>query len=256
MEGFVRLEKKNRHLVILSIERPRAYNALSRQVVDELDAALEEVSSMSEVRVLVIKSSKNFASGADIREMADCGPKEAEKFSFSSTFDKLARLPLPTIAAIEGYALGGGLELALACDMRIASADAKLGFPEITLGIMPGAGGTVRLPRIVGEAKAKELIFLGEPITAGTAMDIGLVNQVVSPERFDEVVEAWAECLSTRSKTALAAAKKTIDECRWEEDEERAVAVERRNWAALFQGSDQKEGMRAFLEKRPPRFND
>ena len=158
MGSFVRLEVKER-IAYLSLERPKAYNALSRQVVDELDEALEEIASCGSISVLVIRSRKNFASGADIREMADLTQAEAEKFSFSPTFDKLAEIPIPTVAAIEGYALGGGLELALACDLRIASEDAVLGLPEITLGIMPGAGGTVRLPRIVGEAKAKELIY-------------------------------------------------------------------------------------------------
>ena len=135
MSGF---EVKER-IAYLSLERPKAYNALSRQAVDELDEALEEIASCGSISVLVIRSRKNFASGADIREMADLTQAEAEKFSFSPTFDKLAEIPIPTVAAIEGYALGGGLELALACDLRIASEDAVLGLPEITLGIMPGS---------------------------------------------------------------------------------------------------------------------
>ena len=208
MGSFVRLEVKER-IAYLSLERPKAYNALSRQAVDELDEALEEIASCGSISVLVIRSRKNFASGADIREMADLTQAEAEKFSFSPTFDKLAEIPIPTVAAIEGYALGGGLELALACDLRIASEDAVLGLPEITLGIMPGAGGTVRLPRIIGEAKAKELIYMGEKITAREAGNIGLVNSVVSPDSFEEAVETLAGKLSARSGSALRAAKRS-----------------------------------------------
>lgn len=253
MGSFVRLEVKER-IAYLSLERPKAYNALSRQAVDELDEALEEIASCGSISVLVIRSRKNFASGADIREMADLTQAEAEKFSFSPTFDKLAEIPIPTVAAIEGYALGGGLELALACDLRIASEDAVLGLPEITLGIMPGAGGTVRLPRIVGEAKAKELIYMGEKITAREAGNIGLVNRVVSPDSFEEAVETLAGKLSAGSGSALRAAKRSIDGSLQEPDLRRASGNERQNWSALFDTYDQKEGMHAFIEKRRPEF--
>lgn len=253
MGRFIRLEIRE-HIAWLSIDRPEAYNALSRQVVDELDTALDSAAADSDVKVLVIKSRKNFASGADIREMADLTPGEALKFSFGGTFDKLARMKIPTVAAIEGYALGGGMELALACDYRIACADAKMGFPEITLGIMPGAGGTFRLPQLVGEAKAKELIYLGNQITAKEALDIGLVNRVESQDCFCGAVEKLAECLSAKSGAALKAAKQTIEENLREPDPGKASDRERRNWAALFEGPDQKEGMKAFLEKRAPRF--
>ncbi|MFR3115886.1 MAG: acetyl-CoA C-acyltransferase [[Clostridium] symbiosum] len=251
MGSFVRLEVKER-IAYLSLERPKAYNALSRQVVDELDEALEEIASCGSISVLVIRSRKNFASGADIREMADLTQAEAEKFSFSPTFDKLAEIPIPTVAAIEGYALGGGLELALACDLRIASEDAVLGLPEITLGIMPGAGGTVRLPRIIGEAKAKELIYMGEKITAREAGNIGLVNSVVSPDSFEEAVETLAGKLSARSGSALRAAKRSIDGSLQEPDRRRASGNERQNWSALFGTYDQRRGC-THLSKRGDR---
>ena len=253
MGRFIRLEIR-KHIAWLSIDRPEAYNALSRQVVDELDTALDHVAADRDIKVLVIKSRKNFASGADIREMADLTPGEALNFSFGSTFDKLARMRIPTVAAIEGFALGGGMELALACDFRIACADARLGFPEITLGIMPGAGGTFRLPQLIGEAKAKELIYLGKQITAKEALDIGLVNRVENRDCFCDSVEKLAECLSAKSSAALAAAKQTIEENLREPDFGRASDRERRNWSALFEGPDQKEGMEAFLEKRKPKF--
>lgn len=256
MSNFVRLQIKNKHIAYLSIERAEAYNALSRQVADELDKAFDAVAGNTAVRVLVIKSSKNFASGADIGEMAALNAKEAASYSFGGTFQKLADLSIPTLAAIEGYALGGGLELALACDLRIAAEDAKLGFPEITLGIMPGAGGTFRLPRLVGEAKAKELIFLGKKITAGQALDMGLVNMVVSGSRFEETVDALAQCLSFRSVPALAAAKKAVEEGSGKGEPDKLWKKERERWAALFDGADQKEGMRAFLEKRIPSYEE
>lgn len=255
MERFTRLEIRN-HIAWLSIERPEAYNALSRQVVDELDTAIDNAAANRDIKVLVIKSRKNFASGADIREMADLNPGEAENFSFGSTFDKLARMKIPTVAAIEGYALGGGMELALACDFRIACTDARMGFPEITLGIMPGAGGTFRLPGLIGEAKAKELIYLGRQITAKEALETGLVNWVEAPDCFCEAVEKLAGYLSAKSGTALTAAKQTIEENLREPDPGKASDRERRNWAALFGGPDQKEGMTAFLEKRTPEFRN
>ena len=174
--------KKSGHTGVLQITRPQALNALSREIVDEMAWILEKVQEDRDIRVLVIYNEKNFAAGADIKGMIGCGREEARAFVFAPVFQKLADLPIPTIAAIEGYALGGGMELALACDIRIAAEDAKLGFPEINLGIMPGAGGTIRAPRLIGEAKAKEMIFTGSSIDARTALAIGLVNRVVPPD--------------------------------------------------------------------------
>ena len=154
----------------LEICREKVLNALSRQVVDELDAHLERLAHEKQVKVLLVWSRDNFAAGADITQMVHCSPQQAWEFSFSDTYDKLDKLPIPTIAVIEGYALGGGLELALACDMRIAAEDARMGLPEITLGIMPGAGGTVRLPALVGRNKAMEMICMGRPVKAHEAL--------------------------------------------------------------------------------------
>ncbi len=168
---------KEDHIAILSVNRPEALNALSREIVDEMDEKIEEIKKDSEIRCLIFYSEKNFAAGADIKAMAVCDEEGAKAFGFSPTYDKIAELPIPTIAAIEGYALGGGMELALTADMRIAGKSAKMGFPEVTLGIFPGAGGTIRAPKLIGPAFAKELIFSGDAVDADRALTMGLVNR-------------------------------------------------------------------------------
>ena len=250
MEDLVLYEKVG-VVGVLKINRPKSFNALSREVVDQIDEKLEEIKADEEVRVLILTSDGNFAAGADIVAMVELGPEEASKFLFSETFNKLENLSIPTIAAICGYALGGGLELALTCDFRIASEDAKVGLPEITLGIMPGAGGTFRLPRIIGEAKAKEMIMLGGQIKADEALRIGLVTKVVPKEElFDEAMKL-AEKLATRPKLALKAAKKSINNGKANPG---AIDREADIWAGLFATEDQKEGMRAFVDKRKPNY--
>lgn len=246
--------KKSGGYGVLQILRPEALNALSREIVDEMDRLIGQIGADGDIRALVVYSEKNFAAGADIKGMVHCDEEGARAFSFTPTFNKLAALPIPTIAAIEGYALGGGLELALACDIRIAAENAKLGFPEINLGIMPGAGGTVRAPRLIGEAKAKELILTGASIDGRTAWEIGLVNQVVPPDALWETAEAMAQRLAKKSPIALAAAKETIEAGLRAESVEAGTAIEADRWAGLFGTEDQKEGMTAFIEKRKPVF--
>lgn len=239
---------------ILKIDRPESLNALSREIVDEIDAYVEEIKKDRTIKALIIHSEKNFAAGADIKRMVDCNETEAKKFAFSSTFNKIADLTIPTIAAIEGYALGGGLELALTCDLRIASMDAKFGFPEIKLGIMPGAGGIIRAPKIIGEAKAKELILLGETIDAKEALAIGLVNKVTEKGEVFQSAVGWAKKIEKLPPIALAMAKKTI-RCGLEEKSlDKAIAMEGENWSKLFSTEDQKEGMNAFMQKRKAIF--
>ena len=249
--GELVLYEKIGNIGVLKVNRPKALNALSREVVDEIDEVLEQIKADEEARALIVTGDGNFAAGADIVAMVELGPEEARKFLFSETFNKLENLEIPTIAAICGYALGGGLELALTCDFRIASEDAKVGLPEITLGIMPGAGGTVRLPRLIGEAKAKEMIMLGGPIKADEALRVGLVSKVVPKEElFDEAMKL-AEKLSQRPKLALKAAKESINNGRIDKN---AVAKEADIWSSLFATQDQKEGMRAFVDKRKPQY--
>jgi enoyl-CoA hydratase/carnithine racemase len=252
MVDSVRCEK-NGTVAILWIDRPERYNALSKGIVESIDRELDSIKNDKDIRVLIISGEKNFAAGADIAEMVEITPEEAKAFSFSGTFMKLENLEIPTIAAICGYALGGGLELALACDLRIASEDAKLGLPEINLGIMPGAGGTVRLPRLIGEAKAKELIFLGENLTASEAYQYGIVNRLVKTEELMAEALKLAEKLALKSPNALRNAKKSIMN-KDKHSSKEAFTNEAEIWSGLFESSDQKEGMRAFMEKRKPNY--
>ena len=240
------------HIGILKINRPKAFNALNRDVVEELEELIGSIQNNKTIAVLIIGSGAHFAAGADIKNMVDLNVEEAKEFSFSNTFSKLANLEIPTIAAIEGFALGGGLELALACDLRIASRTAKLGFPEINLGIMPGAGGTIRGPRIIGASRAKELILLGEMIEADQAEQIGLVNKVVQPEVLMDSAMEWAKKLCKKSPISLKVAKATIEAGLDQADINEAMKIEEKNWAELFSTEDQKEGMKAFIEKRAP----
>lgn len=239
---------------LLKLNRPEALNALSRPLIRELDDCLSRIQQKGETRALILYGETNFAAGADIKAMAECTEAEARDFSFSPVFNKLAALAIPTIAAIEGYALGGGLELALACDLRIAAEDCKLGFPEINLGIMPGAGGTIRAPRLIGPALAKELIMTGSTLDAQRALSIGLVNRIVPRERVYEEALKLARGLAEKAPLAMAAAKRTINAGLEETDPVSAVNIEGENWAQLFNTWDQKEGMRAFIEKRKPNY--
>ncbi|MFA5638155.1 MAG: enoyl-CoA hydratase-related protein [Anaerovoracaceae bacterium] len=248
--------KKEDGKAILSIDRPEALNALNRDLIDELDLAVESINADKDIKVLVIYSEKNFAAGADIKDMIDLNPEDAKSFAFSGTFNKIAGLTVPTIAVIEGYALGGGLELALACDLRIASEEAKLGFPETGLGIMPGAGGTARATRLLGESKAMELILLGSIIDGKEADRIGLVNKVSSAENLYSDALKWADRISHGALVALKTAKATIRAGLKEQDIEKAIEIEGMNWSDLFNTEDQKEGMKAFIEKRKPEYKD
>lgn len=244
--------KKEGGVALLRVERPKRLNALSQAVVSEIREALDEIEADPEIRVLLIHSENNFAAGADIQDMVECNEQEAEEFVFSPVFDRIAALPVPTIAAIEGYALGGGLELALACDIRFAAETAKMGFPEINLGIMPGAGGTVRAPKLIGASAAMELIFSGETIGARRALELGLVNRLEPEETLFEAAWKFAVRLSRKAPIALRTAKNTIREGIAMDSESAAVHNESKRWASLFNTEDQKEGMRAFLEKRTP----
>lgn len=241
------------NIAVMKINRPEVYNALNKKTVEEIDSAIEKINQDTNIKVLIIASDRNFAAGADIKQMQNCNVEEAKEFSFSSTFDKIVALSIPTIAAIDGYALGGGLELALTCDFRIAADTAKMGFPEINLGIMPGAGGTVRATKLIGESKAKELIFLGENIKADQAERLGLVNMVVSKENLMDAAMKFAEKLSRKALIALKSAKESINNS-VENNVKNALNYEAYLWAELFSTKDQKEGMKAFLEKRKPNY--
>lgn len=245
---------KDNGIAILSINRPEGLNALSREIVDEIGEAVETVKADSEIQVLILHSEKNFAAGADIKKMCDCTEEEAAKFIFTDTFNKIDELEIPTIAAIEGYALGGGLELALTCDLRISAVGAKMGFPETGLGIMPGAGGTVRTPQLVGKSKSLELIMMGTVISAQEAHRIGLINSVVEEGCSKDEAVKWAQKIMKKGPVAVRTAKRTVKQAMKEPDSRKATAIEQNNWVKLFNTEDQKEGMKAFIEKRKPEY--
>ncbi|MEG1086381.1 MAG: enoyl-CoA hydratase-related protein [Anaerovoracaceae bacterium] len=246
--------KIEENIGVISVVRPEALNALSREIVDEIDQCIEEIVLNQNIRCLVFHSAKNFAAGADIKGMANCNEEEAKAFTFTPTYNKIANLEIPTIAAIEGYALGGGMELAMTADIRIAGESAKMGFPEVTLGIFPGAGGTIRVPRIVGEAFAKELIFTGDAVDATRAMEMGLVNRVVSDDMVYEEAMKLAKRIAKRGPVAIRMVKDVIKRGMEEKDVNKATEIEAEQWVKLFSTEDQKEGMKAFIEKRKPIF--
>ncbi|HWQ75872.1 MAG TPA: enoyl-CoA hydratase-related protein [Syntrophomonas sp.] len=238
-------------IAVVSLNRPKELNALNKPMILELDRAFETMTDDPRIKAVVITGEKNFAAGADIHYMLDLSPELAKGFSFRHTFNKIEDFPKPVFAAISGFALGGGLELALACDMRIASPNAKLGFPEINIGIFPGAGGTQRLPRLIGTARAKELIYTGNIITASKAEAYGLVNTIA-----DKPLEAAVEMagkLIIKAPVALKLAKQCIN-LAFNVDANIGFEYEAIAWASTFATHDQKEGMRAFVEKRAPQY--
>lgn len=244
----------NNHVAILTLNRPEVLNALNRTMVDEIDAAADLIARDRDIRVVVLTGAgKHFAAGADINDMAQMVPEEARAFAFSSTFNKVENLPQPVIAAVQGYALGAGFEMALAADIRLAGSSARFGLPEINLGIMPGAGGTQRLPRLIGSAQAKELIFLGHNIDATTALELGLVNRVVADEELLGEAVKMALKMAAKPPVAVTMAKRTVN-TGLNMDVKSGIEFEAVAWSDLFATEDQKEGMKAFLEKRKPEF--
>lgn len=238
----------------ITLNRPEVLNAFNKEMVYELDQAADFISTDQTVRaVVIIGKGDNFAAGADITSMVDLSPRQARQFSFKDTFNKVAQLEKPVIAAVAGYALGAGCELALASDLCIAADTAKFGLPEITLGIMPGAGGCARLPRLIGLPRAKELIFTGSPINAETALQYGLVNRVVVRDNLKEEAMKLASKIASRPPIAVQMSKKVINNG-INSDLKTAVEIEAIAWSDLFSTSDQKEGMQAFIEKRKPQF--
>jgi enoyl-CoA hydratase/carnithine racemase len=236
----------------IRLDRPKM-NAISFQVQGELRAAAAEATERDDVRAVVLYGGERvFAAGNDVKEMADLSYAEMVALSTSvqSAVTAVARIPKPVVAAITGYALGGGCELALAADVRFAADDAQLGQPEILLGIIPGAGGTQRLSRLVGPSRAKDLIFTGRFVKADEALAIGLVDRLYPKEQvYDEAV-AWASAFSTGAALALRAAKETIDRG-LEVDLDTGLEIERAQFAALFATADRTAGMRSFVEHGP-----
>ena len=251
MGEFVRLEVED-GVGTIRIDRPKM-NALDKQVQEEIRAAADEATERDDVRAVVIYGGERvFAAGADIKEMADMSYADMVKRSgaLQSAFTAVARIPKPVVAAVTGYALGGGCELALCADIRIAADNATLGQPEILLGIIPGAGGTQRLTRLVGPSKAKELIFSGRFVKADEALSIGLVDRLVpAADVYTEAV-AWAKQFTGAAALALRAAKESVDRG-LEVDLDTGLEIERQQFAALFATQDRATGMQSFIENGP-----
>ncbi len=251
MGEFVRLEVAD-GVGTLRLDRPKM-NALNVQVQEEIRAAAAEASERDDVKAVVVYGGeKVFAAGADIKEMADMSYVDMVRRSgaLQSAFTAVARIPKPVIAAVTGYALGGGCELALCADVRYAAEDAVLGQPEILLGVIPGAGGTQRLTRLVGASKAKDIIFTGRFVKADEALAIGLVDRVLPADQVYAEAHAWAARFSNAASYALRAAKESIDRG-VETDLETGLEIERQQFAALFATEDRDIGMRSFVEDGP-----
>jgi enoyl-CoA hydratase len=241
---------------IIKINRPEALNALNTETLQELSKAISDLNESDQVRVVIITGEgKAFVAGADIAEMKDMSREEAQAFSQKGqkVFDLIAKTEKPVIAGINGFALGGGCELALACDIRIASDKAKLGQPEVNLGVIPGFAGTQRLSRLVGVAKAKEMIFTGDMVDAQAAHSMGLVNQVVPGDQVMNVSMELANKIASKGPTAVKFSKKVIDEGIHRSLDD-GSALERNWFAECFASGEAKEGMTAFLEKRKPNW--
>lgn len=247
---------KKSGIATVVLNRPQALNALNGDLMAELDYLLDNIAVDEDVKAVIITGGERvFAVGADITTMAKANPVQALGLvgQFHQVMNKLENLPKPVIAAIAGMALGGGLELALACDLRLAAEGAKFALPEINLGIIPGAGGTQRLPRVIGVTKAKELIYLGDMIDAEVALQYGLLNRVVPLDMLLEEANRVAIKLTSKPGLALGAAKRVINNG-INSDINTGNMIERESFAALFATEDQKEGMQAFIEKRTPIF--
>ena len=241
---------------IVRLNRPQALNALNVALMEELLGAVEAFDADAGVGcILITGSDKAFAAGADIKEMADKTYIDIFRSDYTADYERLTRVRKPVIAAVAGFALGGGCELAMMCDFIIAADNAKFGQPEIKLGIIPGIGGTQRLTRAVGKAKAMDLILTGRMMDAAEAERSGLVARVVPAANLMEEAMKVAETISALSQPSLLAAKEAVNRS-FETSLAEGVRFERRVFHALFATKDRKEGMTAFIEKRPPRFTN
>ena len=248
----IKVEKK-KEIGIITIKRPEARNALNRKMIQELGDALTGLENDPQIRSIIITGNKDFCAGADIKEMNAIKPEEIESFCRwgHKVFDQLENMGKPVIAAITGFALGGGCELAIACDIRIAGESARFGQPEVNLGLIPGFGGTQRLSRLVGIGKAKEMILTGKILNAKEAESIGLANQVVKDEELMAKAEEMAQVTAQKGPIAVKMAKKLINE---NQEITKGLEKEIEFFARCFTTQDRVEGINAFLEKRTPQF--
>ncbi|MPQ43933.1 short-chain-enoyl-CoA hydratase [Clostridium tarantellae] len=251
--------EKEGNVGILTINRPKALNALNSETLKDLDTAITAIEEDNNIYVVILTGAgeKAFIAGADIAEMKDLTEVEGREFGLlgNKVFRRLENLNKPVIAAINGFALGGGCELAMSCDIRIATEKAKFAQPETGLGITPGFGGTQRLPRIVGEGKAKELIYTGDMIKADEALKIGLVNKVVPVESLMNEAKSMANKISSNAPIAVRLCKDAINRG-MQVDIDNAIVIEANDFGTCFLTEDQKEGMTAFIERRAKVFKN
>ncbi len=252
---FIKLNNRyKKHIALVGLNRPKELNALNLQLMAELRDTLKALDEDDEVRVIVLTGNeKAFAAGADIKQMAGKTAIDMLNVDQFSTWDQIKKTKKPLIAAVSGFALGGGCELALTCDMIVASESAKFGQPEIKIGVMPGAGGTQRLTKAIGKAKAMELVLTGKFISAEEAEKYGLVNKVVPTEMYLEATMELAEEIAQMSPVAARLAKESVNRS-FETHLDEGLHFERKNFYLTFASEDQKEGMNAFIEKRKPDF--
>ncbi|MCJ7933700.1 MAG: enoyl-CoA hydratase-related protein [Chryseobacterium sp.] len=249
------LLKKEDKLSIITINRPESLNALNAKTIQEISTALDELNEDTSCRVIILTGSgeKSFVAGADIKEFSDFGQEKAEELARNgqnSLFNKIENMSKPVIAAVNGFALGGGLELAMACHIRYASENARLGLPEVTLGLIPGYGGTQRLPKLVGKGIANEMIFSAKMIPAQKAKEIGLVNEVYPISELLTKTKELATTIAYNSPMAISKAIHAVNLS----DSEKGFDTEIQYFGELFEMADKKEGVTAFLEKRKPNF--
>jgi enoyl-CoA hydratase/carnithine racemase len=247
----------DRHVATLTLNRPEALNAISRDLAVELTEACSYLGQRDDVRAVVVSGAgeRAFCVGADLKERRALSADErtAHTKAIEGAAEALAALPMPTVAALRGYALAGGAELAIACDLRVAGSDVILGFPEVTIGIFPGAGGVLRLPRIVGSGAARDLLFTGRRVGADDAFRLGLVDRLTAPERVMETAMALAESIASNAPLAVRAVKRALTESQGEPYEDaRRIVNELR--ATLDATEDYDEGLAAFAARRTPRF--
>ena len=248
--SFVTLETKG-SIGVLTMNRPEALNALNEQVLRDLDAALDQAAAQDDILVLVLTGAgRSFVAGADIAQMKDLSPMEAKRFGLfgNGVFLKLENFPKPVIAAVNGFALGGGCELAMSCDIRVASEKAKFGQPEVGLGITPGFGGTQRLARIVGTSNAMELILTAKTISAAQAQEMGLVSHVYPPEELMDKALELAQAIAANAQVAVRESKAAIRRG-LQTDMATGAAFEAEAFALCFATEDQKDAMTAFVNK-------
>lgn len=243
-----------KHVALIRLNRPKELNALNLALMGELRDALKELDDDDHVRAIVLTGNERaFAAGADIKEMSGRGSIDMLKIDQFSTWDQIKKTKKPIIAAVSGFALGGGCELVMTCDMIVASETAQFGQPEIKIGVMPGAGGTQRLTRAVGKARAMEMVLTGKFITAEEALKAGLINKIVPVDIYLDEAITLAQQVASMPPLAVQLAKESVLHA-FEDSLSNGLTFERKNFYTLFASEDQKEGMKAFVEKRKPNW--